>query len=88
MNNNSYKQDFGQCINYLWEIYGNAILKRDEALSDLGWATALLLANYGEDGKTFPGTIKEEDSIRVMLVKVLKFYHRQLKNDEAQSEGG
>ncbi|MFA5408312.1 MAG: hypothetical protein WC343_06020 [Bacilli bacterium] len=82
------KQDFGQCVNNLWELYGNAVLKRDGVLSDLGYISALLWANYGEDGKTFPGIIKEEDSIRVMLEKVLKFYHRQLKNDEAQSEGG
>jgi hypothetical protein len=77
-------KDFGVIISELLEVYGNAVSKRNEALSDLGYITALLYVNYGPDGKTFPGIIKEEDSVREMLEKVLKFYHRQLRDEVAQ----
>lgn len=78
-------KDFGLIISELWETYGNAVSRRDEALSDLGYITALLWANYGPDGKTFPGIIQKEESIRIIIEKVLKFYHRQLSDETPQS---
>ena len=54
MNNNGKEDnDFGTSINNLWELYGNAILKRDEALSDLGWVTALCWRTTEKTGKRF-----------------------------------
>lgn len=76
--------------------WGESISERThQALRELGWADpndindlkgqikpsrAIMIVNFGPEGKTRPGLVADNDSLDQMISKVFTFYEYKLQN--------